>query len=217
MTKEDIQELYTLQSALYHLLFFKILRYDQSVRKYLMKTLVLRDHMKILDAGSGSGLITKIVAEKSNRQNIALQIHAFDFTKSMLDRLRFWIIKNKNRNITTRIADVRNLRTLPQNWNTYDLVLTSAMLEYLNTKDIIIGLHNIKKLMKKNGKIIIFISKKNIITHYLIKKWWKANTYTQKEISALLRQIGFRKIQFKSYLFPYIYINAGMHIIEAKR
>ena len=135
----------------------------------------------------------------------------------MLELFNKWITKNKIKNIEIKQANVLKLSKLPKNWKNYDLVISSAMLEYLSKKEVETALKDLRSLLKKNGKIIVLITKRNIVTNWLVQKWWKARTYKNKEIKDIFSKVGFRSIQFKKFPKPYRYLNLGVLIIEAKK
>ncbi len=215
---KEIQEIYTKKLNLYHLIFFKILKCDKAIQSFFQKENYLHSGDKVLDAGCGSGLLTKVLFNITKEKNIqGVLFNSFDITKAMLDIFNKWINKNKITNIKTKQIDVLKLKDLPNNWKDYDLVVSSGMLEYLSEEEIEIALRNFKILLKDNGTIIIFITKDNFLTNLIIKKWWKANTYKKKEIEDILFRAGFCKIKFKQFPIFYKHIRRGTLIIELKK
>ena len=91
------------------------------------------------------------------------------------------------------------------------------MLEYLSKQEIEKALRDLRSLLKKNKKIVVFITKRNIVTNWLVKRLWKARTYKNKEIGEIFSKVGFWNIKFKKFPKPYRYLNLGVLIIEAKK
>lgn len=215
---KEIQEIYTKKAGLYHKVFFEILKWDKAVQSFFQKENYMRSRMRVLDAGCGSGLITKILFDISKEKKLSgITFNAFDLTKAMLNIFKKWIIKNNIKNIEIKQANVLKLHKLPENWKDYDFVISSAMLEYLSKKEIEIALAGLRDLLKNNGTIVVLITKRNLVTNWLVKKWWKAQTYKKDEIQELFSRAGFNNIKFKQFPPPYKYLNLGVLIIEASK
>jgi len=215
---KDVQEIYTTKVNLYHHVFFDILKYDRAVHSFFQNSNYVRSQFKILDAGCGSGLITKIVFKIAKEKKLAgVMFHAFDLTKAMLHIFRKWIKNNNLQNIELKQANVLKLEKLPKHWKNYDLIISSAMLEYVSKEELKIALSNLRNLLKPKGTMIIFITKQNFVTNWLVRKWWKARTYNKNEMEQIFSEVGFKTISFKQFLQPYTYLNFGMFIIEVKK
>jgi hypothetical protein len=63
------------------------------------------------------------------------------------------------------------------------------------------------------GVLLIFTTKRNFITQWLAKKWWKTNLYDEQEIRALLINAGFVKSEFKKLSSGW---SNSILVIEAK-
>ena len=97
------------------------------------------------------------------------------------------------------------------------MIISSAMLEYVSKEELKIALSNLRNLLKPKGTMIIFITKQNFVTNWLVRKWWKARTYNKNEMEQIFSEVGFKTISFKQFLQPYTYLNFGMFIIEVKK
>jgi cyclopropane fatty-acyl-phospholipid synthase-like methyltransferase len=106
---------------------------------------------------------------------------------------------------------------LPKDWRHYDLIVSSAMLEYVPKNKIRQALANLGALLKGDGTILICITKRNVLMRLLIKMWWKANMYDKEEIKHVLQDAGFNKIKFKKFALPYWHLNLWGFIVEAKK
>ena len=215
--KEMVQKLYTQKSSLYHRLFFGFFKYDKGIKVFFEKNIVLNSGNKILDAGCGSGLLTKILFELGIERKIEnIRFFAFDITNAMLDIFKHWISNNNIDSISIFQADVLKMNELPASWDKFDLIVSSGMLEYLDTSEIRNAISNLKNRLTKDGKFIFAITRSNIITKFLIQKWWKANSYEKAEMMKILEEVGF--YQIKTYKFPanYWYLNFWGLIFEVK-
>jgi cyclopropane fatty-acyl-phospholipid synthase-like methyltransferase len=217
MKSNKAKQIYNKKFSLYHFIFYTIIRYNKGVKHFLNNSLKLKSNSHILDAGCGSGLLTKTLYSQSKKYNLKnIKFTAIDISQKMLEPFKAWIKNNNITNIKINQEDILNLKENHKP-NTYDLIVSSAMLEYLSKQELKQTLSNFNQTLKKQGKILIFISKKNTITNLLIKKWWKANTHKKQEIKSLLIKQSFKNINFKKFKFPYNYLNLGIIIVQATK
>lgn len=214
--QEIVQKLYTEKNGLYHSLFFDFFRYDQGIKQFFKNEIVLNPGYQILDAGCGSGLLTKSLYEAGRERKIEnLSYFAFDITKAMLDIFKQWIANNDIGNISLSQADVLKMNELPASWDNFDLIVSSAMLEYLDESEFRSALSNLKNRLNPEGKFFLIITKNNLITKYLIKKLWKANSYRKTEILNILDEVGFKNIKIHRFPLKFWYLNFWGFIFEA--
>lgn len=231
MKSKEVEEIYNKKSSSY-LSFINFFRYRQGIKSALVDSSLFEQRVgvfffncgcllhetKILDAGCGSGIMTRNLYEIGKKKKLnGLKFHAFDLTQKMLDLFEDWIKKEKAKNIELKRADVLDLSRLPKAWKDYDLVVSSAMLEYLPKNKIRKALKNLRRLMKDGGTIFVFITRKNFLMKLLIKKWWKANAYSKQEMKKIFRDSGFREIKFRKFSAPYNHLNVWGFIVEARR
>lgn len=214
--KNDSEELYTEKASLYHRVFIDFFRYGKALKRFFLKNNYLFPGMKILDAGCGTGILTRVLYDVSKEKNLSkITFHGFDLTQAMLDIFREWISENKIDNIKLQQANVLQLDSLPTGWRNYDLIVSSAMLEHLPTDQVSNAIHNMGNLLKRNGTLLVFITKRNFIMRFLVQWWWKANIYKKNEIENIFHQAGFKNIQFKKFSFGHMRLWG--YIIEAKK
>ncbi len=156
--------------------------------------------MKILDAGCGTGVITKTLYKLAQEKGFdGIQFHGFDLTESMLRIFQQWVEREGARNIELAQADVLKLETLPQNWKEYDLIVTSTMLEYLPKAEVKNALISLENRLNDNGVLLVFITKRNLLTRLFAGRWWKANLYTKREILKMLENNERLHVEFKKF------------------
>ena len=206
------------KGTLYHKLFFDILKFDQAVRDFLEQSDYIHSGSRILDAGCGSGLVSKILYEISKVKGLkGVTFDGFDITPAMLDRFRKWVNQNDVNNIRLQQGDILRPEQLPEDWNNYDLVVTSAVLEHLPREEVQMALEGLRGRLKEGGRILILISKSNWVTKLLVQKLFKANTYTQTEIGEIVSNAGFSDVAFKKFPSQHKLLNRGILIIEATK
>ena len=199
-TSAEVQELYTERASFYDRFFIDFLGWGRELEAFFRHSDYLRSNLKILDAGCGTGIITKTLNQLAREKGYeAVTFHAFDLTESMLEIFRQWAKAQAAENIELRQADVLEIETLPSDWKEYDLVVSSTMLEYLPKDRVKDALVNLKRLVKKGGKLLVFITKRSFVTNWLAGKWWKTNTYEMAEVEKVFRETGFEKVEFRSF------------------
>ena len=216
---QKIEELYTEKASFYHSFFIDILGYGNGLKKFFESHNYLKQNIKILDAGCGTGLLTRVLTGIAKKEKFeGINYHGFDLTQAMLDLFKKWIPKRYEQTILLQKADVLLLdEQLPKDWKDYDLIVSSAMLEYIPKSKIGQAIGNLIKLLKEDGTFLIFITKRNLLMRLLIKMWWKANMYDKNEIKQVLMEAGFKEVKFKKFLSPYWHLNSWGFIIEAKK
>jgi SAM-dependent methyltransferase len=91
-TNDSVRKLYTDRGALYQRLFVDFLGWGRELEIFLRRANYLRSNLKILDAGCGTGIITRVLYELAQEQGHAgIQFHAFDLTPKVLEIFRQWI------------------------------------------------------------------------------------------------------------------------------
>jgi 2-polyprenyl-3-methyl-5-hydroxy-6-metoxy-1,4-benzoquinol methylase len=129
-TNDSVQKLYTDRGALYQRLFVDFLGWGRELETFFRRADYLRPHLKILDAGCGTGIITRVLYQLAQEQGHAgIQFHAFDLTPKVLEIFRQWISAQGANQIELVQADVLETGDLPAHWKEYDLIVSSTMLE----------------------------------------------------------------------------------------
>ena len=217
MTSDEVRDFYTQNASLYHRLYIDVLRYGRGMNAFLRQSGTLEPNLRILDAGCGTGNVTRQVLALARRQDITgLSIDGFDLTPTMLDRFRKWLHREGVEAVDLREANVLEPNHLPESWIGYDRILSSAMLEYLPKDRLAEALANLRRRLAADGTLTIFITRRNALMKVLIEWWWKANVYTQDELREIFRQAGFDAITFSRFPWPFWHLNLWGLIVEAR-
>ncbi len=210
----QVQKLYANRADFYERLFINFLGWGKELETFFWKSDYVQPNIKVLDAGCGTGIITKTLFQLARRKDVGgIKFHAFDITQNMLEVFQQWIPKQGAKNIEIQKADVLEIDALPPYWKDYELIVASTMLEYLPKDKVEHALKNLRKLLSIGGILLIFITKRNFITRWLAKKWWKTNLYDEPGIVTLLNSAGFVKSEFKKLSFGWA---SSIIVIEAK-
>lgn len=196
-TRRKVQDLYTKRALSYESLYVKRLGWGKELNTFFTNSAYLQSSLKILDAGCGTGVITrtlnKVAIEKGYEDIV---FHAFDLNQGMLDIFQMKITEEKGlQNVELQQADVLKLDSLRASWGEYDLIISSALLEYIPKEQVNNALVNLKKLLKDDGKMLFFITRRNLVTNLMGKLWWKTNLFEDDKFQRTLRDVGFNEIQ----------------------
>lgn len=132
--------------------------YRRSVAKYLKSLdLEIDSESLVLDAGSGTGIVTKGFHTAGFRPKKTI---ALDLSHNSLKVSREQFRKNRH-TISRDIAAVQgNILNIPFDDETFDLVLTCGVLEYVPLK---YGLEEMGRVMKKGSKLVLIPVKPSLV------------------------------------------------------
>jgi ubiquinone/menaquinone biosynthesis C-methylase UbiE len=137
------------QIADVHNLSFKINGYRQSVEKYLrLANLNLPDNFEVLDAGCGTGLMTSALYGAGLRP---IQTVAFDLSSKSLFVAKKEFKEDKKVKHNTIKYVQGNILSFPFADNSFDLILTCGVLEYVPLDE---GFAEIARVLRPNGFVL---------------------------------------------------------------
>jgi len=141
-----------------HNLALKINGYRQSVEKYLKKLdLKIDENSYVLDAGSGTGIVTLGFQSAGFRPRKTV---ALDLSFNSLKIAREEFEKDKKTD-NGNIAPVQsNVLKMPFADDTFDLVLSCGVLEYVPLED---GLREMARVMKRGAKLVFIPIKPSFV------------------------------------------------------
>jgi ubiquinone/menaquinone biosynthesis C-methylase UbiE len=196
--------------------FIRSVRYPEGIRAYFLGSPLLRSGLDVLDAGCGTGVVTLALREALLRRGLAQgRMHAFDLTPVMLERFRGSLRSSNIEGIALAQADVLALNLLPAGWRDFDLIVSASMLEYLPRERLGTALAGLRSLLKQDGSLVLFITRRSWLTRPLIGRWWQANLYTRSELDHAFRQAGFAPPTFRQFPLRFRYLALWGYIIEA--
>jgi len=194
------QTLYTQKAKLYQFFFIGFLQWGKALETFFQENPYLHPEMKILDAGCGTGIVTRVLYGITRRKGFAeITFHGFDLTPAMLDLFRQWMHKEGVQDIQLQQANVLDLENqLPKDWKGYDLIVSSTMLEYIPEEKLSQALSSLRRLLNWDGHLLVFATKETRITRWTAAKWWRTNLFDREQLEVELRQAGFTTIQKKT-------------------
>jgi len=89
------------------------------------------------------------------------------------------------------------------------------MLEYVPKDRLASALAGLRGLLAPGGNFVLFITKNNWLMRPMIGRWWSANLYDERELSAAFRLAGFERHAFGVFPPAARHLSAWGHIVEA--
>lgn len=216
LSRSAIQELYKTGIDRYSS-FIAAFQSRQGIQALLRSSHMLRNGLRVLDAGCGFGMATFALIEALRQKNLDYKsIDGFDLTPAMLARFQETLEARGITRIQLRRADVLALETLPSSWTNYDLILSTSMLEYLPKQDLPRALKGLRARLSPNGHMLVMITRKTPETKILIEWWWHAEGYTKDELLRALEGVGFRDCVFRQFPWRYFWLNRGSYVVEGQ-
>ncbi len=189
--QNTIKALYTKRAVLYHRLFIDVFNFKGRFEKFFRETNYLHSQIKVLDAGCGTGAISRILHRVATQKGLSgITYHAFDFTPAMLDEFKRWMLKENIHDIDLKQADLLDPKPLASDWREYDLIVCFGVLEYIPKEQLEQTLRYLASLLNKSGVLIISVTRRNLFTTIFIGWWWKARTFREQEIRGACQNTG---------------------------
>jgi SAM-dependent methyltransferase len=196
--------------------FIRAVRYPQGLRSFFEHVPWLRANMRVLDAGCGTGVVTLALREAMARRGLAPgPMNAFDLTPAMLERFRASLARRRIGDVALAQADVLRLETLPEGWSGYDLVVTASMLEYVPRERFSEALASLRTRLAADGRLLLFITRRNWLTRPMIGRWWRSNLYNASELSDAFVRAGFSHHAFVPFPLAARYLALWGYAVEA--
>jgi hypothetical protein len=89
------------------------------------------------------------------------------------------------------------------------------MLEYVPPERLASALRGLGSLLRPDGRLVLFMTRRNWLTRPLIGRWWRGHLYTAGELGASLRQAGFAHVAFRRFPLFFRYLGLWGHVVEA--
>jgi len=160
-TKSNTQNLYD-RIADVHNLALRLNGYRDSVAKYLRSLdLKITDDSLVLDAGSGTGIVTMSLQDAGYKPKRTI---AFDLSFNSLRLSRDQFRKDKKTDARRISTTQGNVLKLPFADETFDVIITCGVLEYVPLDD---GLKELARVLKPEAKLVLMPVKPSLVSSVL--------------------------------------------------
>lgn len=160
-TKSNTQNLYD-RIADVHNLALRLNGYRDSVAKYLRSLdLKITEDSLVLDAGSGTGIVTMSLQDAGYKPKRTI---AFDLSFNSLRLSREQFIKDKRTDARSISTTQGNVLKLPFADETFDVIITCGVLEYVPLDD---GLKELARVLKPEAKLVLMPVKPSLVSSVL--------------------------------------------------
>ena len=165
-----------------HNLALKVNGYRKSVAKYLRSLdLTIGPDSFVLDAGSGTGIVTLGFQDAGFQPRKTI---AFDLSGNSLKIAREQFEKEKKIDASNIDSVQGNVLELPFEENTFDLILTCGVLEYVSLDA---GLKELSRVLKPGGKLV-FIPVKPSLVGTVLELLYKFKIHPLKDVERISKR-----------------------------
>jgi ubiquinone/menaquinone biosynthesis C-methylase UbiE len=190
ITPSAIQIFFNFVGPWFYSFFFQAVGYRASLKYFLRRhhpRLNLVEGMKILDAGIGTGFMTiNLLLEAPT----PLRITGLDFSEGMVSALRKRLsIMGLEDRVALHMADMRRM---PFPDEMFDLVVTSAAIEYLPRVEE--GFAEFARVLRPGGKILAITTRDSLMGRF-IGATWKNTVFTPEHIHRCMTDVGLHHIE----------------------
>ena len=198
--------------------FIRLMLYPQGIRAFFQRCRLLGAGQRILDAGCGAGVVALALRQAMARRGPTPGLmHAFDLTPSIIQRFRQTLATQNIGDVEIAEADVLALDALPQGWTNYDLIVSASMLEYVARGQLADALRGLRELLTPEGRLILFITRRNWVMRLFIGLWWRSNLYSADELREAFKLAGHSQVYFRGFPLTACYLTIWGHVIEAHK
>lgn len=165
-----------------HNLMMSINGYRDSVAKYLRAlNLNIDENSLVLDAGSGTGIVTLgfYTADFRPRKTVAL-----DLSFKSLEISREEFRRDEKTDAENVCAVQGNILQMPFRDETFDLILTCGVLEYVSLEE---GLREFARVLKTGSNLVLIPVRPSLVGSVL-EILYNFKTHSIEEIEAIARQ-----------------------------
>jgi ubiquinone/menaquinone biosynthesis C-methylase UbiE len=180
---DDPVSIYDRFTNLYDLMF-RVNGYGRSVERYLRENpLPLPAGARVLDAGCGTGLLTlaflRVHERPADIVSIDLSLRSLQTARGAAQKLP----KGPRRRVAFAQS---NALALPFADETFDLVLTSGVLEYLPLRE---GLAELARVLAPGGHLIFVPVRPSLLTKLVLEVMFRFKAHPPREVEEETRKV----------------------------
>jgi ubiquinone/menaquinone biosynthesis C-methylase UbiE len=186
----EIKEFFDNVGPWFYSLFFTSVGYRASLRFFVRTNhgrLGLSEGMSILDAGIGAGFLTISLLEEAP---IPLKITGLDFSPGMLVGLRRGL---RRLGLEERVKlQVGDMRDMPFADESFDLVVSSAAMEYL--PEVGDGISECGRVLRPGGRLLLIATRDSFMGK-LVAATWRNKTLETAHVRDCMARAGMKNVE----------------------
>lgn len=200
---EAIRDFFNNVGPWFYTSYFTLMGYRSSLKHFWRRhcaRIELREGMRILDSGIGTGFLTINLLREAS---IPLIITGLDFSPGMLVGLKRNLKKyGFEGRVKPHLGDMRQM---PFPDESFDLVMTSEAMEYL--PDVWDGISECARVLRPGGKFL-FIATKNSFMGKLIAATWKNKVLDPTHVRDCMIRAGVSQVETLRFPWYFRYVDA---------
>lgn len=211
---QNAKELFSAKAEAYHR-YVSLFLYPQGLRAVFTDSGWLREGIRVLDAGCGTGILMLAFLEaQRSRGYECARADAFDLTPAMLERFGETLKRLGIERVELHEANVLKLELLPSSWKDYDMVISASMLEYVPRQKLPEALAGLRSRLADDGRLLLLMTRRNWLTQLLVERPWGGNRYSSSELAEGFTRAGFGDVVFHRFPPRYGWLNRWGYIVE---
>jgi ubiquinone/menaquinone biosynthesis C-methylase UbiE len=209
---EAIRDFFNRVGPWFYTGYFSLMGYRSSLKYFWRQhcaRVELREEMRILDAGIGTGFLTISLMREAP---ISLNVTGLDFSSGMLVGLK--------RNLRQYDFEIRvqphvgDMCRMPFPDESFDLVMTSEAMEYL--PDVRDGISECARVLRPGGQFL-FIATKNSFMGKLIAATWRNKVLDPAHVRDCMMRAGIGQVENLRFPWYFKHVDATVMALLGKK
>lgn len=222
LMKENVLRCYNTHAQHDERLFLRGLRDEQTLLQCMKALPLLQTPCSVLDLSCGTDAALRAQAKHlraylSEDEFERCSFWAVDPTPAMLDRLKEHAHQEPLPHLHCFLESVSEcFKTLNFSADSFDRILSSAMLEYLTPDENAAMFEGCARVLRPSGTCVLWTSKDTWLNRWWMQRGWHARMRPQKTLEARLAAC-FKSVRFERIPWPHPHMNVWGHWVICQR